>query len=150
MVHPQRLAHPKQVGEENVLTHQGTDNLFIVHDPHPEASGDCKQAPEPPFDAVRDVKYRGVCKPDQEQVVESIGRYGTPVGADGTACLPSACCDVVAHLCGIKLCDVIELDGRKVRGSPTKLKEEPAKNGARIPDCVPFEIPQICCEPYPE
>jgi len=56
--------------------------------------------------------------------------------------LRDLCCEPVQHLCDIPLCeltDSIANPGSMVRGSPTEVDDQ------NRPDCVPFEIPDVCC-----
>jgi len=51
------------------------------------------------------------------------------------------CCRPVRHLCDIPLCELVPSvanPGSMVRGSPTTVD-------GNVPNCVPFEIPDICC-----
>ncbi|MFT3927992.1 MAG: hypothetical protein QM778_36025 [Myxococcales bacterium] len=144
---PNQLADETQVGEENVLAHQGTDALFVVHDPNPGVQNDCKQALDPVLLQTRDVKYKQVCQPGQASGNESAGLYGTLKGIDGSECLQQACCDNVKHLCNLPLCEVYQERGLNVRKSPTSLTTRKVDgHEVQVPNCVPFDIPQLCCE----
>jgi len=61
--------------------------------------------------------------------------------------LRQLCCEPVRHLCNIPLCEMVDSvanPGSMVRGSPTTIDD-----GGR-PNCVPFEIPDVCCgDPVP-
>lgn len=143
---PNQLSDPAQVGNKNVLAHQGTDALFVVHDPNPDVKGDCKRGLEPALNVTRDIKYKKVCGAEESPFSESEGRYGTPAGIDGTSCLLDACCEGVRHLCGVPLCEVVDVRGLSVRGSPTRVTTKEIKGIERgIPDCVPFAVPALCC-----
>lgn len=143
---PNELGDPVQVGAENVLEHQGDSARFIVHDPHPDEMASCAEALDED-DVMRPIKHRGLCQAGDSPLVESPGRYGTLPGVDGIGCLAQACCDAVAHLCGVPLCEVVERGELKlkVRSGPTQITGI-APNGAGIPNCVPFEIPTLCCQ----
>lgn len=143
---PNQLADPLQVGAENVLSHQGTDGLFVVHDPNPEDTTSCDQAWDPVFESLRDVTYKKVCRADEDPLSQSAGLYGTLKGVDGSGCLPEACCEAVEHLCGLPLCETVDVRGLKVRASPTKLTERKFGGEMRsVPNCVPFPMPALCC-----
>ena len=81
---------------------------------------------------------------------QSAGLYGTPRGIDGNECLLQACCDNVKHLCGVPLCEIRKdpaVRGLAVRKSPSKVEPRAGADGVevQVPDCVPFEIPSVCC-----
>lgn len=149
---PNDLALSDQVGKGNELSSQGRNQLFVVYDPEPEDQGDCSQARDPDNSlAVRPVNYRGICKPGESQVVENAeGEVGA--GIDGQACLPEKCCGAIQHLCGVRLCDLcdeehcpgLDLDDRHpIRQGPTSVTVD--ENGRNVPNCVPFELPDLCC-----
>lgn len=135
---PNELAEPVQVGDA-ALASQGLDGLFIVHDPSPNDTGDCKNASDPQLLLQeREIVYRGICKEGDEPILENA------VGVDNVACLPSLCCDPIKHLCDVPLCPTIKVDGLTVRGSPTEVK--PNADGIKTPDCIPFKMPDLCCK----
>ncbi len=137
---PNELAEPVQVGKDYVLQSQGGDGMFVVHDPEPTKTGNCKVAKDPAMQlAERPVNYRGICKAGDEPINEN------PVGVDNVGCLPSLCCDAVRHLCDVPLCAFEKVNGLNVRTSPTKIVKEDKKNGYNVPDCVPFAMPDLCC-----
>lgn len=144
---PNQLADEGQVGEDGVLAHQGESGLFVVHDPKPDVQGDCTQAPDPAnLNAPRPVMYKQICAPGTDPMNQSEGLYGTLKGIDGNACLLQACCDNVKHLCGVPLCDVRQERGLNVRKSPTSLAtRKVGGQEVQVPNCVPFEIPDLCC-----
>jgi hypothetical protein len=143
---PNDLAVAEQVGAGKTLASQGRAGLFMVHDPDPDGSGDCTTALDPLTLMVETVRYRGICGPEEERRLEN------PTGIDGQACLPQSCCDGIAHLCGVGLCPLcsgetcpgIELGGRNIRSGPTRIVRTTA-TGKAVPDCVPFELPALCC-----
>ena len=144
---PNDLDTEAQVGAGKTLPSQGRGQLFVVHDPRPEETGDCSTAFDP-FELVRvPVNYRGICKPDEDPRLEN------PDGIDGQACLPQFCCDNIKHLCGVPLCPPcdqntcpgIDLGGRYVLSGPTSIVGT-GENGQSVPNCVPFPLPSLCCE----
>jgi len=136
---PNELALPEQVGDEYVLADQGQDGMFIVHDPNPTKTGNCKATLDPRMMVERPITYRGLCNAKSEKIVENL------VGVDNLGCLDPTCCDAVVHLCDLPLCEVEKVDGVNVRTSPTKIVGT-AENGLGIPDCVPFAMPDLCCK----
>ena len=153
---PNDLASSLQVGEDHTLESQGTGRLFVVYDPKPDQTGDCTEAPDPDDPDVplrpRPVKYRGICEDGEDPVIENPeGAIGA--GIDGQGCLPSYCCEGIKHLCGVELCELcdedtcpdLNLGGRSIRQGPTSVVGT-ADNGKSIPNCVPYEMPSICCE----
>ena len=153
---PNELADPEQVGAANVLPSQGVDGMVVVHDPDPDAMGDCSFALDPlPIvtggssepSEDRMVAYRGVCEADESFAMES------SEGIDTVACLPEYCCEGISHLCGVELCPVcdaatcpgVDLGGLNVRSGPTEIVRVD-REGRAIPNCVPFELPTLCCD----
>jgi hypothetical protein len=145
---PNQLSDREQVGD-NVLTHQGEDALFVVHDPHLDAQKSCETALDPASLMQRPVAYKQICAPGVNPLNQSAGLYGTPQGIDGNECLQQACCDNVKHLCRLPLCPMrtdAAVRGLPVRGSPTKVEPRVVDGvEVQVPDCVPFEIPDLCC-----
>ena len=168
--------NPDGANPEDVIKSQGWDKLFIVHDPNPEPTDECKL---PTLDAdnpgkTRPVKLRQVCAPGESPFIEDPGLGPDRVGggSDAPGCLPDDCCDAVSHLCGVPLCDVIPLaraeglnvaeEGKpvwNVRGSPTsatpKEVTETVTIGGKsvtrtevrqVPNCIPFPLPSQCCK----
>jgi hypothetical protein len=77
----------------------------------------------------------------------------TGEGVDGTGCLPTHCCDGVQHLCGIPLCPLCDetscpgldfVGDRAIRQGPSEVKQRES-DGKMIPNCIPFEMPSLCC-----
>jgi hypothetical protein len=142
---PNQLADPSQVGDDNVMEHQGEDALFVVHDPRPEMMGDCSMAVDPLAKTIRAVNYKKLCTPADVPTNQSLGLFGTMAGIDGNECLQPSCCENVKHLCNLPPCEVVKVRGLNVRSSPTSL--EVREDGVAIPNCMPFEIPELCCNP---
>ncbi len=138
---PNELAEEVQVGKAYVLEDQGPDGMFIVHDPAPTKTGECKTAADPRMMVTREVVYRGICKAGEDPIVENA------VGVDNLACLAQSCCDAISHLCRVQLCEVEKVNGLNVRTSPTKIVKTVKVGGIdrNIPDCVPFAMPDLCC-----
>jgi hypothetical protein len=150
---PNELADPKQVGDGNTLSSQSRSALFVVYDPDPDSMGDCSIAEDPDNDLMpRPVEYRGVCKEGEDPWIENpMGSTGE--GVDGTGCLPTHCCDGVQHLCGIPLCPLCDetscpgldfVGDRAIRQGPSEVKQRES-DGKMIPNCIPFEMPSLCC-----
>jgi hypothetical protein len=148
---PNELADPVQVGDDAVLPHQGSRGLFVVHDPHPDATGDCEKASDPAAEllgsnALVEVEYRGLCTDDEPAL------YEAGPGVDAAGCLPAGCCDAVRHLCGVPLCPLCDeascpelaAAGLAVRRGPSAV-QVPRDGGPAVPDCVPFAMPTACC-----
>jgi hypothetical protein len=148
---PNELGDAEQVGAKQ-LSSQGGAGLFVVHDPDPATTGDCSVAVDP-IAALLDPKagpvavtLRGKCTEDPPPLNE-VG-----LGVDQAGCLPAACCDAVAHLCGVPLCPACDQDtcpglvaqGLQVRSGPRGVRRG-ASAGKGRPDCVPFELPSQCC-----
>ncbi|HEX6241413.1 MAG TPA: hypothetical protein VFZ61_10985, partial [Polyangiales bacterium] len=142
-----------QVGASNVLPAQGRSGLFVVFDPNPDATGDCSTARDPDNGLMpRPVEYNTLCQSDEDPWVENPeGSIGE--GVDGTGCLPSRCCEGIKHLCGLPLCplcndkDCPDLnlgDDRPIRQGPVSVRTD--ENDKVIPNCVPFEMPSLCCD----
>lgn len=146
---PNDLGNPQQVGSDNVLPSQGPGQLFVVHDGEPDAAPiDCSRAidPRPGSFGERAVTFKGICQPGESLLTEN------EVGFDGANCLPEDCCAGIMHLCGRPLCEYCteetcpgtNLEGRFVRSGPTEIVEV-TREGKSIPNCVPFELPTLCC-----
>lgn len=142
---------PNELGDEAqlssaILDHQGRSKLFVVHQDNPDGEQSrCTRAPDPTnYLTVRDLAPRGICAPDEEPFGEDILPGTLHRGSDGNACLPQRCCDAVAHLCGVTLCEPTDQDGHTVRSSPTALVGTGA-NGRPVPNCIPFPMPDLCC-----
>jgi hypothetical protein len=143
---PNDLALENQVGAGKTLASQGRNQLFVVYDPQPEVTGDCETALDADDLTRVTVEYRGVCTEGEDQLVEN------PEGIDGQACLPQHCCDNIKHLCGVQLCPPcddttcpgVDLGGRHVLSGPTSIVRT-TDDGWRVPNCIPFEMPAICC-----
>lgn len=153
---PNELALSDQVGEGNTLEGQGRGGIFVVYDPKPDQTGDCTKAPDLQDPEVplrpRKVNYRGLCEDGEERVIENPeGQIGA--GMDGQGCLPESCCEGIKHLCGLELCPLcddetcpgLNLDGRDIRQGPTSIVAT-SDTGKSIPNCVPFEMPSLCCD----
>ncbi len=136
---PNELGEPVQTGEGNELADQGQGGMFIVHDPHPDKTGNCKETLDPRMGVDRAIRYRGLCQASSERIFEN------SVGVDNLGCLDPTCCDSVVHLCDRPLCPVEKIDGVNVRTSPTKIVGT-AKNRLGIPNCIPFAMPDLCCK----
>jgi hypothetical protein len=149
---PNDLALTAQVGEGNTLGSQGRSQLFVVFDSDPDNMDDCTEAPDPDNRLLpRPVNYRGICEAGESKVIENAeGQVGA--GIDGQGCLPEHCCDAIEHLCGVPLCEVcdeescpgLELGDRSIRQGPTSVKLN--AQGRNVPNCVPFELPDLCCD----
>lgn len=128
---PNDLANPLQLGEEGeenvaVLAHQGTDGMFVIHDPTPSSAATCT------FPGAK-----GLCA---EGVVDV-----NPNGLDSYSCLPTYCCDAITHLIGVPRC---ELDSNGISTSPktvTPVVDAEGKTRYK-PDCIPFDLPSICTQ----
>lgn len=144
---PNDLALEEQVGAGKTLANQGRNQLFMTYDPKPDVTGDCETAIDADDLRRRPVIYRGICAEDEDHLVEN------PEGIDGQACLPQHCCDNVKHLCGVPLCPRcddttcpgIDVGERYVLSGPTSIVRI-TDDGWRVPNCVPFEMPPICCQ----
>jgi hypothetical protein len=145
---PNDLAMEDQVGAGKTLPSQGRGQLFVVFDPNSEQSGECATAIDAESETLtkREVNYRGICADGEDRRVEN------PAGVDGQACLPAHCCDNIQHLCGLPLCPLcdaqtcpgFDFGGRQVRSGPTKI-DRITDDGWRVPNCIPFELPALCC-----
>ena len=53
------------------------------------------------------------------------------------------------HLCGVPLCGLRSdsaVKGLNVRKSPTKVTPRMLEGReVQVPDCIPFEMPDLCC-----
>jgi hypothetical protein len=144
---PNDLALEAQVGAGKTLPSQGRNQLFMVFDPNFEQTGDCATAIDADTLTRRDVVYRGICADGADHRVEN------PEGLDGQACLPAHCCENVRHLCGLPLCPPcdddtcpgVDVGGRYVLSGPTFI-ERTTDDGKRVPNCLPFELPALCCK----
>jgi hypothetical protein len=122
---PNELGDPDQLNKEpaNSMPSQGASGAFLVHSPA-ERPMSCPVQPA------------GLCPGNQPGM--------DPAGADTATCLPSNCCNEVAHLCGVPLCETEMVGDVPIRKGPTKITgTTPA--GVGIPDCIPFEMPRVCC-----
>jgi hypothetical protein len=149
---PNELGDAAQI-ETTPLGSQGGAGLFVVHDPDPATTGDCSVAADPiatlldPNAGPVPVTLRGKCTEDPAPLNE-VG-----LGVDQAGCLPAACCEAVAHLCGVPLCPPCDQDtcpalvaqGLSVRTGPRAVRPGVAAGKGR-PDCVPFELPSQCCK----
>lgn len=143
---PNDLALEEQVGAGKTLPSQGRGQLFVVFDPDSGSTGDCATALDANTLARRDVMYRGICADGEDHRVEN------PAGVDGQACLPAHCCENIQHLCGLPLCPLCDeqtcpgtdFGGRQVRSGPTRIDRITDDNW-RVPNCIPFELPALCC-----
>lgn len=123
---PNELGDPTQVESTNVIPDQGVEGMFVVHDPSEGDPAAC--------DASATL---GQCEDDSVVI--------NPNGVDSYSCLPRACCEAIQHLCGIKLCDKVDVPGLgRIASGPTQ-KIGTASNGAALPNCIPFEMPAACC-----
>lgn len=125
---PNEMSDPEQVGAANVMPDQGLDGSFVIHDP---SEG------EPP--ACDDSKLFGQCEGEEHNIVVI-----DPTGADFYACVPKFCCDEIAHLCDVPLCAKVDTAVGRIASGPTKIVST-AANGSSVPDCIPFEMPKVCC-----
>lgn len=144
---PNDLASEDQVGQGNALASQGLSRMFIVHENPAPATRECGTAFDPLALTNRPVEARGLCGDGDPLIVEN------DLGFDGAACLPKSCCEGIDHLCGVPLCEFCsettcpgtDLGERLVRSGPTKIVET-LQNGKNVPDCIPFEMPTLCCD----
>jgi hypothetical protein len=147
---PNDLADPNQVGSA-ALASQGWGQLFVVHDPNPKDDAArrknasdpyCKQSFDPldvsGLGDQRDIKFKKLCVAGENPLSED------EAGVDGTACLPSACCDPIAHLCKVPQCEWTKIDNKNVQKSPTRIVSTD-EHGRKVPDCIPFALPAQCC-----
>jgi hypothetical protein len=145
---PNDLALEAQVGVGKTLPSQGRNQLFMVFDPDPDQTGDCTTAIDADTLTKEEVEYRGICTDGEDHRVEN------PEGVDGQACLPAHCCDNVKHLCGLPPCPPcddetgncagVSVGGRWVLSGPTRI-DRITDDGWRVPNCIPFEMPALCC-----
>jgi hypothetical protein len=149
---PNELASEAQIGAGNTLASQGPQGLLRVIDDAPSKTASCDKAPDPTMPmfvdgglafAQRTVKYRAKCEGDESPFSED------DRGIDGTSCLPEVCCAAVEHLCGLDLCEEIEVGGARFRKNPLEAVGSVDVGGKEvlIPSCVPFEMPRQCCPP---
>jgi hypothetical protein len=137
---PNELGDPLEVGARNVADSQ--NDAFLVYDPNPEVDqgDDCTTGADFPGAPTRELNFRGKCAPGEEPLAEDM------LGLEGTSCLPDYCCERVAHLCDVPLCDWVEVEGRKIRASPSRIVRQTA-DGSGVPNCMPFALPRLCCGP---
>jgi hypothetical protein len=118
------MVHSDEAASATLVAEQGIGGMFLVQDSDGTDVGTdaaCAEAiddEDPPN--TRPVEYK------------LWDEYG-----DDAEALQCDCCRPVRHLCNIDLCPVDE--DTMLRGSPTSVDD-----GNR-PNCVPFEIPDICC-----
>lgn len=132
---PNALGDPSQVGEDAAVASQGPEGLYVVYDPNPEGPvgrqggrAGCDRAVDPEDGMEREIVY---------QTFETA--YG-----DAAAEVEEICCGPIEHLCGLPLCEAIDAGGGlMLRSSPTS--SETDDQGRVIPNCVPFEMPALCC-----
>lgn len=158
---PNELGAPDQLGDPKnekglAILSQSRAGTFVIYDrtiDNEDNAAKCRTAQDPDMDlVVRPVKYNGICADGEDPHTEN--KEGQPFeGVDGTHCLPDACCENIRHLCGVPQCELcnedtcpgLELgDGHPIRQGPTKI-ERVTKEGKSIPDCLPFELPSVCC-----
>ena len=127
---PNELGLPEQVNE-NVIPSQAPSAAFFVSDPNADPSRNNCEA-----------QAGSLCAGATLPVIEpDLGR-----GFDSPTCLPSRCCDAIAHLCGLELCPrktLPEEGGRGYIDGPAEVA--PNANNVPVPNCVPFEMPRQCC-----
>lgn len=121
--------HSDPAASEILFEEQGAGGMFTVVDTDPsnvgtdEACAEAIDDEDPPN--MRPVEYK------------TWDEHG-----EDAPMLRELCCEPVRHLCNIPLCEMVESvanPGSMVRGSPTTIDD-----GGR-PNCVPFEIPEVCC-----
>ena len=129
-----------------LLEQQGRRGLFTVEERTPagvSGVGDCSVAvdddPESAtFGQPRPVTYRVF-----HEHFAARGDLDDAQKESERAALQALCCEPVVHLCGLDPCPVVEGSvanpGSPVRGTPTSLTDG-------RPDCVPFQVPDFCCE----
>lgn len=119
---PNELGQPEQVAPQNLISHQGMEGMFVIHDPTPQEVGACTQG-----------TLFGQC-PGEYEITDN--------AVDTAKCLPSYCCAEIAHLYERPLprCEVGS-DGISL--APT-MEVGIGVNGQPIPDCLPFELPWQC------
>lgn len=122
---------PSELSPEGQLMfeEQGLGGMFTVTDSDPGNVGTDEACAE----AVDDMNPPNV-RPIEYKLWDEYG--------DEAAQLREDCCRPVVHLCNIPLCDMVDSvanPGSLVRGSPISVDD-----GGR-PNCVPFEIPDVCC-----
>ncbi|MCS6798688.1 MAG: hypothetical protein NZ898_09170 [Myxococcota bacterium] len=135
---PNPLGDPVQLGDPMLaVPEQGMAGAFLVHDPRPDVfesrrsgTAGCGMSVDA-MGTMRAINYRPL---SDEQMA-------------------AGCCDHVAHLCNVPLCAPVEVSWRgatyQVRGQPTRIVRT-LPNGRSVPDCVPFEMPAVCCpDPSP-
>ena len=141
---PNELGDPAQLPETldpaahpdiyaRLVRQQGVGGTFSVHDTaaDPEVRLECEQGVDPTTGTARPIRFARFTEPAR--------------GLDEAeaASLVETCCAPVRHLCGVPLCSFppagTESAHRNVRSGPATVDD----NG--IPDCVPFEMPSLCC-----
>jgi hypothetical protein len=154
---PNPLGDTAQIGSA-ALESQGWDGMFVVYDPDPESDKKrraavradptkdfyCHKTVNPDTFSFKELEFRGICG--------APGQPKTPFDEDDddvdtVACLPQHCCENVAHLCGVPLCEPVKYEGdakHNLRKSPTKIVKK-LPNGSQVPDCIPFLMPPDCC-----
>ena len=127
---PNEMGFPTQI--EDPALSQSFLGSFTVYDSNPgndrsllSNRDTCLMAPDPTDgDNIRTVNY---------QNFEGFGDQREEVIAN--------CCCGIAHLCGLPVCETIPspANGQAINHSPRTVDE----NGN--PDCIPFEMPAVCC-----
>lgn len=126
---------PNELGSEAQIdapfaAEQGIDAMFLVVDPNPDGPvgrldgrEGCSEAVDLDTMETRTINFVDFPTPEAQ----------------------THCCAPVAHLCGVPLCEAVEImDPRSsemvsIRPGPTSVDE------AGVPDCVPFLMPGLCC-----
>ncbi len=143
---------PDCAGDAPCTDSQGITTAFLVHDPDPATAtsridGDQACLAGPSLFAMGNV----VNYVFQDFNVPSVQAYvNANPELESTDEVRDLCCEPVAHLCGIELCEATEAfgdPGRLVRGGPTSVRRVTWTDGSErfVPDCVPFHMPTACC-----
>lgn len=128
---PNELGDPREARGGITLAHQGVAGSFVVHDPTPDASRICSPT-----------MATGLCDGPLQRVEDNRRE-----GIDAYACLPRACCEAIAHLCGVPRCAMVTTDRGAVSAGPTRIVGT-GENDLPVPDCIPFDLPVQCpCPP---
>lgn len=123
-------------GEQYVVPGQGIDDTVVVYDPDPANAADRSCGGTLP------IALLGQCEAGYVTTDAATGF----VGADSAACLPSDCCEHIAHLCAVPRCaPVPDGAGGFMSGTPAQEPVGTGINGAPLPSCIPFDMPWQCC-----
>ncbi|MBO6936207.1 MAG: hypothetical protein JJ863_14625 [Deltaproteobacteria bacterium] len=115
---------------ELLVEQQGEGGMFTVEERNPAnevgTDAECAEAPDEADTTMnRAVQYK----------------FWDEHGDDAEG-LRDTCCEPIVHLCNIPLCDLVASRANPdsmVRAAPTTVDD-----GGR-PNCMPFEIPDVCC-----